>query len=221
MKRLRVSPSMVVAIIALIVALAGTGYAASKLNGSSIKKNSVPGNRIEKNSLGGKQIGENKLGEVPSAAQADQAAFAANAANATNAADADSVDGLTVLKFNYRRDTGVPPETILDLAGLKIEASCGPTDFPGAIATTTKQNSSLYGVADYPPGLDYDSFDYEGGAFDTDVEVDLDDEFDGLGDPRIASLVYEAPDGSVVTVSFAADANGTSECVITGTAVGG
>ena len=125
------------------------------------------------------------------------------------------------MKINYRRDAGSAPETILNLAGLKIVASCGPTDYPGAIATTTKQDSSLYGVADYPPSLDYDSFDYEGGDFDTNVAVDLDTEFGGLGDPRIGSLAYEAPDGSVVTVNFAADANGTSECVITGTAIGG
>ena len=202
----RPSPAMVVALTALVVAMAGTGYAASKINGSSIKKNSVPGNRIEKDSLGGKQINESKLGQVPSAEQAD------------SAASADKVNGLSVVKINYRRDVGSPPETILNLAGLKIEASCGPL---GAVATTTKEDSSLYGVADYPPNLDHDSFDYEGGDFDTNVAVDLNAELDGLGDPRIGSLVYEAPDGSVVTVNFASDVNGTSDCLITGTAVGG
>ena len=200
---------MLVAMTALVVALAGTGYAASKINGTSIKKNSVPGNRIEKNGLGGKQIRESKLGKVPSAARADAAAKATNA---------DKVNGLSVVKINYRRDYGSPPETILDLAGLKIEASCGPPI--GAIATTTKEDSSLYGVADYPPNLDHDSFDYEGGDFDTNGAVDLNAELDGLGDPRIGSLVYEAPDGSVVTVNFASDINGTSDCLITGTAAG-
>jgi len=63
----------VMATIAVFIALAGTGYAASKINGSSIKKNSVPGNRIKKNSLGGTQINESKLGKVPLAAQADTA----------------------------------------------------------------------------------------------------------------------------------------------------
>ncbi len=69
----RPSPAMVVALAALVIALTGTGYAVSRINGSSIKKNSVPGNRIKENGLGGKQINESKLGKVPLAAQSETA----------------------------------------------------------------------------------------------------------------------------------------------------
>ena len=41
----RPSPAMAVALIALFVALGGTGYAAVKLNGKNIKDNSIPGTK--------------------------------------------------------------------------------------------------------------------------------------------------------------------------------
>lgn len=85
MKRLvsrRPSPAMVVAIVALVVAMAGTGYAASQLPGNSvgskqlkanavttakIKKNAVTGAKIKKKTITGSDINLNKLGTVPSA----------------------------------------------------------------------------------------------------------------------------------------------------------
>jgi hypothetical protein len=92
------SPSMVVALIALVVALAGTGYAAVNLPKGSVgakqlKKNSVTKAKIRKNavtrakirknavtgvkvkgrSILGKDIRLKSLGKVPSAAVADTA----------------------------------------------------------------------------------------------------------------------------------------------------
>jgi hypothetical protein len=78
---------MVVALIALVVAMAGTGYAASKINGSSIRPHSVPGNRIKANGLGGKQIDESKLATVPQAKLSERAA------------DSDRLDGLRSSDF--------------------------------------------------------------------------------------------------------------------------
>jgi hypothetical protein len=85
MKRLvsrRPSPAMIVAMVALIVAMAGTGYAATQLPKNSvgtkqlennavtkakIKKNAVTGAKVKKKTLTGKNINLNKLGTVPSA----------------------------------------------------------------------------------------------------------------------------------------------------------
>jgi hypothetical protein len=47
---------------------------AHKIDGSSIKKDSMPGNRIESNSVTGKQIAESELGHVPYATKAGTAA---------------------------------------------------------------------------------------------------------------------------------------------------
>jgi hypothetical protein len=75
MKRLlsrRPSPALVVAVVALVVAMAGTGYAAFQLPKNSvgtkqIKKNAVNGAKVKNKSLTGKDINLNKLGTVPSA----------------------------------------------------------------------------------------------------------------------------------------------------------
>jgi hypothetical protein len=75
----------VVAILALFLALGGTVYAAGKLNGKAIKRNSVPGNRMKSDSITGLQVNESSLGTVPSATNA------ANATNATNAANAQPI----------------------------------------------------------------------------------------------------------------------------------
>jgi hypothetical protein len=58
------SPAMVVAVIALIVALAGTAYAAQQINGNLIEKQSIGGGKLKKRTLTGFQINTNKLGTV-------------------------------------------------------------------------------------------------------------------------------------------------------------
>jgi hypothetical protein len=56
---------MVVAVIALIVALAGTAYAAQRINGNAIEKQSIGAGKLKKKTLTGFQINTNKLGTVP------------------------------------------------------------------------------------------------------------------------------------------------------------
>jgi hypothetical protein len=102
-RRLRVSPSMVVALIALSVALGGTSYAVVRLPAKSvgtkqlkrnavaaakIKKNAVNSSKVANDSLTGSDINESSLGQVPSAAAADSAA---NANHATASAMLDRV----------------------------------------------------------------------------------------------------------------------------------
>jgi hypothetical protein len=113
----RPSPSMVVAFIALLVAMAGTGYAATALpqnsvgskqlkknavvtakikkgavNGSKVKNGSLTGSDIKNGSLTGSDIKLSSLGTVPSATNATNASIAANATNATHAASAAAID---------------------------------------------------------------------------------------------------------------------------------
>jgi hypothetical protein len=68
--RMRPSPALVVSIVALIVALAGTAYAAQRINGGAIIKQSIGGGKIKKNTLTGFQINNSKLGTVPAAKKA-------------------------------------------------------------------------------------------------------------------------------------------------------
>ena len=61
---------MVVAIIALVVALAGTAYAAQTINGGAIQKQTIGGGKLKHNTLTGFQIETNKIGIVPTAKRA-------------------------------------------------------------------------------------------------------------------------------------------------------
>lgn len=89
MKRLRLgrpSPALVISIVALVMAMGGTGYAALKLPKNSVgskqlKKNSVTGSKVKNGSLTGADLKLSALGTVPAAS---------NAANATHAGTADS-----------------------------------------------------------------------------------------------------------------------------------
>jgi hypothetical protein len=78
------SPAMAVALVALFVALGGTGYAAVTINGKNIKNSSIANKKLKKktiqrskvknDTLTGGQIAEATLGKVPRAAIADNAA---------------------------------------------------------------------------------------------------------------------------------------------------
>lgn len=73
LKSRRPSPAMVVAMIALFVALAGTAYAAQTINGGAIKKQTIGAGKIKHKTLTGYQINVNKLGTVPTAKSAIRA----------------------------------------------------------------------------------------------------------------------------------------------------
>jgi len=124
--RLRPSPAMVVATIALLFAMSGSAVAATRLvNGDKlIKKHSLSGDRLRNATVTGAHIRLDTLGKVPSALRADSAVAADHAAkadsatNASTASDADCVDGTHSLSF-YEEVTiaslGLNNEARLDL----------------------------------------------------------------------------------------------------------
>ncbi|HEX8753534.1 MAG TPA: hypothetical protein VF731_08980 [Solirubrobacterales bacterium] len=90
----RPSPAMVVAVIALVVACAGTAYAAQTINGGAIKKQTIGGGKLKPKTLTGYQININKLGIVPAAKRAAHTYWAVvnnpgNPGNATLARASD------------------------------------------------------------------------------------------------------------------------------------
>jgi hypothetical protein len=95
----RPSPALIVAMIALVVALGGTAYAA-QINGSSIVKQSIGGGKLKQKTLTGYQINTNKLGVVPTATRATNTLWAvvnnpAGPGNATLARASDSTISVT------------------------------------------------------------------------------------------------------------------------------
>jgi hypothetical protein len=90
LRRCLPSPAMVVACLALLVALGGTGYAAIKLPANSVgtkqlKRGAVTGVKVKRNALTGTHINESRLGLVPLAATAGSASTATTAATAGSA----------------------------------------------------------------------------------------------------------------------------------------
>ncbi len=95
LKKRRPSPAMVVAILALVVALGGTAYAAQQINGGAIMKQSIGGGKLKHNTLTGYQIKTNKIGIVPTAIRATHTYWAVvnnpnGAGNATLARASDA-----------------------------------------------------------------------------------------------------------------------------------
>lgn len=109
----RQSPALPIACVALFVALGGSVYAASKIDGRQVRVASLPGdrlvprsvpgnrlrpgelpgNRLAPGSVTGLQIDAASLAEVPSASRADSARRAATALNAENAENAERLNG--------------------------------------------------------------------------------------------------------------------------------
>jgi hypothetical protein len=94
LKSKRPSPAMVVAVIALVVALAGTAYAAQTINGGAIKKQTIGAGKLKHKTLTGYQINTAKLGVVPAAQRASHTYWAVvnNPAGTGNAALARASD---------------------------------------------------------------------------------------------------------------------------------
>jgi hypothetical protein len=130
----RPSPALVISIIALFVALGGTGYAINTIDSSDVINNSLTSkdvkNRslhrkdVKPNTLGGGQINEASLAKVPSAATADSAATAGSANTATTAGsaatagDAGLLDGIDSLGF--ARVRSVSSSSFLEGNGLEL-----------------------------------------------------------------------------------------------------
>ena len=95
----RPSPGLIVGLIALVVALGGTAYAA-QINGNSIMKQSIGGGKLKQKTLTGYQVNVNKLGTVPSAKRALNTLWAvvnnpAGPGNASLARASDSTISVT------------------------------------------------------------------------------------------------------------------------------
>jgi hypothetical protein len=126
MLSVRPSPAMVVAVVALICAMAGTAVAGT--DGLSSKINKAKVKKISKKQAK-KQLKANVSGShVNTADTATNATNAANAATAANAANADKVDGQSVIKVFSKFPNGTTNLTIGTFDGYTLRASCTAGD---------------------------------------------------------------------------------------------
>ena len=137
MKRFEMSPAMGVALLALFVALGGTGYAVSSLPRNSVgpkqlrtgavttkklKKRAVTGSRLARNTLTGTQIRESRLGLVPTAAHADSATHAdsAGTASALAGSAASAFVGSKRIAFGTGAATSTTEDELINLSELGL-----------------------------------------------------------------------------------------------------
>jgi hypothetical protein len=129
---------MVVAVIALFVALAGTAYAAHTINGALIKRGTITAGKLKKKTLTGFQINTNKLGVVPAAKRAAHTYWAVvdNALNPGNATLARASDpGITASEGGGAVNV-VFPQNISGCANVAGRNNAGTTA-PGSGYTQT------------------------------------------------------------------------------------
>ena len=143
LKQRNPSPAMVVAVVALVVALAGTAYAAGRINGNSIEKQSIGAGKIKHKTLTGYQINTNKLGVVPSAQRASHTYWAVvnnptGAGNATLARASDS--GITATESGGAVNV-VFPINISGCANVAGRNNAGTT-VPGAGTAQTNTSAA-------------------------------------------------------------------------------
>jgi hypothetical protein len=121
-RRLLPSPSMAVALAAMVVALGGTSYAVTKIDPRSVgtkelkrnavgkaqlKRNAVNSSKVGADALKGADVDEATLSKVPSAAAADTAALATRATTADTAGRAGASGALD--RIFYRTVTVTVP----------------------------------------------------------------------------------------------------------------
>lgn len=121
----RPSPALVISLLALFVALGGTGYAALKINGKNIINRSVPGTKLKKNSLGGTEIREGKLAKVRRAARADRADVAGNATQ-LGGRPAGSFASSRLYLHRYTEADRGEKVTIFEQGPFKVILDCSP-----------------------------------------------------------------------------------------------
>jgi hypothetical protein len=146
----------VIGLIALFVVLGGGVYAAAKISGSKIKKESIAGNRLKPNGVTGQQVDESSLGKVPKAESADSAQTAQRATSAQTAETAASAETLAgtapggfvssadvkQIRFDVNVGAGTSQD-VLQLGPLTLTAGCNP-DGPFTLhATSSSPNAGI------------------------------------------------------------------------------
>lgn len=151
------SPALVIACMALVMSMAGTGYAAAKINGKDIKKGTVAGKALKKNTLTGTQINEAKLGKVRSAGTADSAANAANAGALSGVTAADFARNANFVRVFKSMNAGDPDITLVSVGDIAVKMNCrvnGLNDELSIYATTATDGALLNSQEDDASPLD-------------------------------------------------------------------
>jgi hypothetical protein len=197
----RPSPAMIVALIALVAALAGGAYAATKVKRNSVVSRSVVNGSLlnkdlRRNTLNGSRIKEGSLGRVP------------------RSGDAETVNGARVVPIHHVSGDA-ESITLVSLNTFVLRASC-TAGVESLFADTTANDGEISSIS-----TDADN----GSTFNTqDDDFSPDDNLPltiGTSSDRVYDIHYSGDAGQSVSVGVVTedDLSG-GNCVITGHAVG-
>lgn len=128
--RMKPSPALIVAVVALSMAVVGTAVAGTGGLTHKITKSKV------------KSIAKKQIKKAAPGLSVAKAETATNADNATNAANAAEVGGNKIVQIDFR-PAGAAQATILDLNGLQMKSNCNGTN-DTITAETTVASSEIY-----------------------------------------------------------------------------
>jgi hypothetical protein len=230
--RRRPSPSMIVALVALSVALAGTATAlpgrarvkkddisraavrsvhikSRAIQSKHIKSRAVTRSKIAKRAISSGEVGQDAL--TGTNIVESSLATVPSASSATNAG---KVNGRSVEKFAFLGSAGTGTTTVLTLNGLTLTAACSAGSELTVRATTAVSGALIHTGG----GRDVDAaFYHADNAFNIGALFDVLDEGSSNSDALQGSLTYVRPDAEVVTATFMAE-EAPGRCTFAGTA---
>jgi hypothetical protein len=247
--RRRPSPTLIVAIIAVVGAWGGPAVAQSlvgsaqvrdgsltsrdirnrSLTGSDFKSNTLTGRVVgnltgrdlQPDSIDGSDVMENTLSEVPRARQAQRADAAVVAERSDRAAVAGALEGSAVRRVYAPQPAGTGSRAVFELGGLQVKMRCSSSSVIGVTAATTGGTAWIR-VSGTHRGTNNSTTP----VFAKDDELKAGEEFDvvaGDGDNLAGTLTFVAADESVVKVDFISEggiaAGRGAACLLAGTAV--
>jgi hypothetical protein len=221
----RPSPALIVSVIALVVACAGSATAAVLVTSRDIKDHTIRGRDIRtgavtgrqvkglsgrdviRNGLDGSDIDEDTLDPVP---------------NATRATTADAVRGSRTTAISFRVPAGTAAAALYDEGGLKIIAACDATGnlTLNAGATSTATFGGLLRVEVTHPGSPAETTLVTDNSF---VAADTANLVADGADSASGRLTFSSPGGDIVTIQYLAqsrlDVARGYQCLVAGNAV--
>jgi hypothetical protein len=239
--RRRPSPSMIVALVALSVALAGTATAlpgrarvkkddisraavrsvhikSRAIQSKHIRSRAVTRSKIARRAVSSSEVGQDALtGTNIVESSLTTVPSATNATNAANAANAATVNGRTVEKFSFLAPGGTGATTVLSLNGLTLVATCATGPNLSVVAGT-----SVAGALIHSGGIGTSAVN---GYYTADDSFNPGELFNVLGATGggglQGTLTYVRPDGLVVTATYLVEEDPPgNRCIFGGTATG-
>jgi len=232
MRRRLFAPSMIIAMIALVVALGGVGFTATRLpkgsvgsaqlrskavTAAKIAPGAVTGAAVKDLSLAGGDIDLARLGKVPSASTADRATSAASATAADRATVAHQVDGQHVEPVRAEIALGSSAKVIGADGGLEIAAACSVGGELSLVARSTTPRAlvraTVISAFVLPPTVSV--------VEDADLNPGEDLALFNDHGRGTAQVAYLGSDGRVATALIGfGELTGLQVCTVAGTVVG-